>query len=83
MLDFQQINIFAYMKHFDTIPEAFDWWIRNIYPSLQPDVKKGKPVQAWRDYTHERGISETRMKSILMEFGHFDIKTTIVWNPEK
>jgi hypothetical protein len=69
------------MKKFTTIPEAFDWWIKNVYPSLPPDRKKGKAVTAWRDYTHKRGISETRMREVLLEFGHFEIKTTIIYKP--
>ncbi|GAB2784345.1 hypothetical protein GCM10027275_30660 [Rhabdobacter roseus] len=69
------------MKQFTTIPEAFDWWIKNIYPTLPPDVKKGKPVSAWRDYTHGGGVSEKRMKEILIEFGHFEIKTIITYRP--
>lgn len=69
------------MKKFNTIPEAFDWWIKNVYPSLPPDVKKGKPVIAWRDYTYKQGISEKRMREILTEFGNFKIETTIVYEP--
>ena len=69
------------MKTFDTVKDAFDWWIKNIYPSLPPELKKGKPVTAWRDYTHNRGISEARMKEILIEYGHFEIMTTIVYKP--
>lgn len=69
------------MKKFSTIPEAFDWWIKNIYPSLPPEKKKGRAVQAWKDYTFEKGISETRMRDILIEFGHFEIKTIITYKP--
>jgi hypothetical protein len=69
------------MKSFETIREAFDWWIKNIYPTLPPELKKGKPVTAWRDYTHNLGISETRMRDILIEFGSFEIKTSIIYKP--
>jgi hypothetical protein len=69
------------MKSFETIREAFDWWIKNIYPTLSPELKKGKPVTAWRDYTHNLGISETRMRDILIEFGSFEIKTSIIYKP--
>ncbi len=70
------------MKSFETIQEAFDWWLKNKYPSLPPDVKKGKLTYAWRDYTHGGRISETRMRDILVKYGEFDIKTTIVYNPK-
>ena len=69
------------MKKFSTIPEAFEWWIHNIYPSLPPERKKGRPVQAWKDYMFDKGISETRMRDILVEFGDFEIKTIVTYKP--
>lgn len=69
------------MKNFTTIREAFDWWIKNVYPSLDPEIKKGRLVSAWKDYTYQRGISEERMKDILVEFGHFEIKMSIIYKP--
>ena len=69
------------MKQFATVKEAFEWWIKNIYPNLDPDTKKGKPVSAWRDFTHGGGVSEKRMKDILIEYGHFEIKTIITYKP--
>lgn len=69
------------MKNFTTIREAFDWWIKNVYPSLDPEIKKGRLVSAWKDYTYQRGISEERMKDILVEFGHFEIKMSITYKP--
>ena len=69
------------MKKFTTITEAFEWWLKNIYPSLDPELKKGKPVSAWRDYTHGGGVSEKRMKQILVEYGHFTIETIITYKP--
>ncbi|MCE6993039.1 hypothetical protein [Dyadobacter sp. CY323] len=69
------------MKQFTSIPEAFEWWLKNIYPSLPPDIKKGKPVSAWRDYTHGGGISEKRMREILVEFGHFKVDIILTYEP--
>lgn len=69
------------MKRFNTIPEAFEWWIKNIYPSLPPDRKKGKAVSAWKDFTYKQGISEKRMREILIEYGHFEIQTIIIYKP--
>lgn len=69
------------MKKFNTIKEAFDWWIKNIYPTLTPDRKKGKLTDAWRDYTHKGSISETRMKEVLINHGNFEIKMTITYKP--
>lgn len=39
-------------------------------------------VQAWKDYTYKQGISETRMRDILIEFGEFEIKTIITYKPK-
>jgi hypothetical protein len=69
------------MKRFSSVPEAFEWWLKNIYPTLPADTKKGKPVSAWRDYTHGGGVSEKRMREILVEFGHFKIETIITYEP--
>jgi hypothetical protein len=69
------------MRKFETITEAFDWWIKNVYPSLSPESKKGKAVQACKDFTYDRGISEKRMRDILIEFGEFEIKTSIIYKP--
>jgi hypothetical protein len=71
------------MKKFETIREAFDWWINEIYPALPAEIKKGRLTYAWRDYKHNGSISETRMRDILVEFGEFDIVTTIVYNPKR
>ncbi|TLU98021.1 hypothetical protein [Dyadobacter luticola] len=69
------------MQRFPSIIDAFDWWIKNEYPSLSPDLKKGKLTDAWRDYIHKKSISESRMKKILVEYGHFDIHIIITRKP--
>jgi hypothetical protein len=69
------------MNKFSSVQEAFDWWIKNIFPNLPPDQKKGKLTDAWRDYTHKKSISETRMKEILISYGHFEIQTIITYKP--
>ncbi|KAA0989980.1 hypothetical protein [Dyadobacter aurulentus] len=69
------------MKTFSSVSEAFDWWVKNLYPELSPDQKKGKAVQAMQDYIYGRGISEKRMRQILMEYGHFEIETVVRYKP--
>ena len=69
------------MKTFNSVKEAFDWWVKNLYPTLSPEMKKGKAVQAMQDYIYERGISEKRMKEILIEYGHFEIETVVRHKP--
>ena len=65
------------MKTFSSVREAFNWWIKNCYPKLSPEQKKGKAVQAMQDYIYGRGISEKRMQQVLLESGHFEIEIII------
>lgn len=69
------------MKHFSSITEAFDWWIKNVYPRLPADRKAGRLTYAWRDYTHNLGISEKRMRDILNEQGKIEVKTIVTFTP--
>jgi hypothetical protein len=75
------ISYFQPVKKFKSVPEAFEWWLKNIYPGLPAERKKGRLTNAWRDYTHKRGISESRMKEILMEFGEIQVKTEVAYQP--
>jgi hypothetical protein len=68
------------MKKFTSITEAFKWWITEIYPTLPPEMKKGRLTTAWRDFTYSQGISEGRMKSILEEFGKVEVKTEVLFS---
>ena len=70
------------MKQFASVSEAFEWWCKNIYPSLSPDVKKGKYTSAWKDFTYQQGISEKRMKEILSKFGNVDVKIIVTFTPD-
>ena len=70
------------MKSFTTVSEAFQWFLDNIYKNLPPDQKKGKLTYAWRDFTHNKAISEKRMKDILSEFGEVEVKTLVTFNPK-
>ncbi len=70
------------MKQFTSITEAFEWWMKHIYPSLPPERKKGHLKSAWRDYTYNLGISEKRMKSVLSEFGQVEVKTVVTVIPD-
>ncbi|MCE6988475.1 hypothetical protein [Dyadobacter sp. CY323] len=70
------------MKNFSSIEQAFEWWLTNIYPSLPAEIKKGKLTYAWRDFTYNRGISHTRMKEILSEYGEIEIQTLIKYIPK-
>jgi hypothetical protein len=70
------------MKTFASMEEAFKWWLTAVYPSLPAEMKKGRLTNAWRDFTHKRGISEARMKEILSEFGEIEVQTLIKYRPK-
>ncbi len=69
------------MKKFDSVREAFDWWVKNVYPNLPPDQKRGRLTNAWRNYTFNLGISESKMLEILKEFGDIYVKTEVYYSP--
>jgi hypothetical protein len=75
-------NSNAFMKTFNSIEEAFEWWLRNVYPVLPAEVKKGKLTYAWRDYTYNRGISRRRMLEILVEHGEIEVQTLVKFSPK-
>ena len=70
------------MKTFSNVKDAFEWWIENIYRNLPPDEKKGRLTTAWRNYTHNLGISEKKMLDILKDYGEIEVKTTIFFKPK-
>lgn len=65
------------MKQFASIAEAFDWWLKNIYPNLTAAEKSGKYRNAWRDYTFKKGISSKRMKNVLSDFAELEERTVV------
>jgi hypothetical protein len=69
------------MKKFNSIHDAFDWWVKNIYSSLSPEQKRGKAVQAMQDYVYGKSISEKRKRQILLDYGHFTIETIVTYEP--
>ena len=70
------------MKSFTSMEEAFKWWLTNIYPTLPAEVEKGKLTNAWRDFTHKRGISHARMQEILSEYGEIEVQILIKYTPK-
>lgn len=67
------------MQTFSPVEEAFEWWLKNIYPAIPAETKEGRYRNAWRDYTFKKGISQKRMKEILADFGDVHEKTIITF----
>jgi hypothetical protein len=67
------------MQTFSSVEETFEWWLKNIYPTLPAETKEGKYRNAWRDFTFRKGISQKRMKEVLSDFGDINEKTIITY----
>lgn len=65
-------------KSFNSIEDAFAWFLENIYKNLPADEKKGELVIAWRNFTHKQGISQKKMITILKRFG-FDVNISVTY----
>ncbi|SDF16797.1 hypothetical protein SAMN04487996_109111 [Dyadobacter soli] len=64
---------------FTSLEQAFEWWIKAIYPILPPSAKVGRYRNAWRDYTFKKGISQKRRRDILSDFGNISEKVVITF----
>lgn len=60
------------MPEFKTLPEAFEWFLENIYPKLPTEQKT--PLRAARHSFYKEGkkVSEKRMKRILDEHSNYE-----------
>lgn len=67
------------MQTFSSVEEAFEWWLKNIYPAFLAETKEGRYRNVWCDYTFKKGISQKRMKEILADFGDVHEKTIITF----
>ena len=63
------------MQEFNSIKEAFAWFIENIFPKLpSPDKRKLKDTKYI--FTQGRTVSEIKMKEILEKYG-FEIEVKV------
>ena len=62
------------MPQFQTIEQAFEWFLENVYPEL-PTEKKTNALRVVKStyYKGEKGVSEKKMKSILGEHCDYQI----------
>ncbi len=55
------------MPEFNTLTEAFEWFLENIYPDLPPE-KKTSALRSTKSVYYRGGkISEKRMRRVLEE----------------
>ncbi|EAY28169.1 hypothetical protein [Microscilla marina] len=61
------------MQEFDTIEEAFRWFLENEYPKLSSKQKLEIKDAKYSFYKEGRKVSEKRMKRILSDYGYFSV----------
>ncbi|WP_299457952.1 hypothetical protein [uncultured Microscilla sp.] len=59
------------MQEFDTIEEAFRWFLENVFPELPTTSKVKLRDVKFSYYSEDRKVSEKRMKRVLSEYGEF------------
>ena len=59
------------MPEFNTLPEAFEWFLENIYPDLPPEKKYKLRSAKYAYYKEGEKVSEKRMRRILGEYSNF------------
>ena len=63
---------FKSMPEFNTLTEAFEWFLENIYPDLPPEKKTSRLRNAKYAYYKEgEKVSEKRMRSILNDYSNY------------
>ncbi len=69
------------IPQFDTIEEAFGWFLENVYPELSSDEKKKLKDAKYNFLAKGRSMSQKKMLSILNEYGelknHFTYRLNI------
>jgi hypothetical protein len=65
------------MPQFDSLSEAFEWFLENIYPSLPTEQKTPLRYVKYTFYSKDRRVSEKRMRRILDEHAIYKVKHDI------
>jgi hypothetical protein len=58
------------MPEFTNIRDAFQWWIENVYPELQPEEKESLRYFKY-NFLKNRAISEVKIRDIIAKYCHF------------
>ena len=69
------------MPQFDTIEEAFEWFLENIFPKLSGDEKRKLKDAKYNFLTEGRSMSQKRMLKILNEYG--ELKTHFTYDSNR
>jgi hypothetical protein len=60
------------MPQFQTIEEAFEWFLENTFPELPTEDKRKLKDAKYAFYKDGLKVSTIRMKRILSEYGNFE-----------
>ena len=59
------------MPQFQTIEQAFEWFLENVFPELPTEDKRKLKDAKYSFYKDGLKVSTIRMKRILSEYGNF------------
>ena len=65
------------MPQFDSLPEAFEWFLENIYPDIPTEQKAPLRTIKYAFYNKNRRVSEKRMRRVLDEYSAYQVKHEI------
>jgi hypothetical protein len=58
------------MPEFTNLNDAFQWWIENVYPDLEPIVKENLRYHKY-NFLKSRPLSEDKMREIISSTSNF------------
>jgi hypothetical protein len=59
------------MPQFQTIEQAFEWFLENVYPNLPTEEKRKLRTAKYSFYKEGLGVSKARMTRVMNEYGEF------------
>ncbi len=59
------------MPQFQTIEQAFEWFLENVYPNLPSEDKHKLRTAKYNFYKEGLGVSKKRMARVMSEYGEF------------
>jgi hypothetical protein len=61
------------MPQFQTLEQAFEWFLENTYPNLSTEEKQTLRNAKYNFYKEGMRVSHKRMTRILNEYGKFQV----------
>ena len=59
------------MPQFQTIEQAFEWFLENVFPTLPTEEKRKLRTAKYSFYKEGLSVSTKRMSRIMNEYGEF------------